>query len=225
MRGFFITFEGIEGSGKSTQIEILAHHLLREGHKVVTTREPGGTAFGEQIRRVLLSIKNRRLDTRAELFLYLASRTQHLEEVILPALKKGTIVLCDRFSDATLAYQGFGRRLDMNIVRAAVDYAAKGLIPDLTLLLDLDVGVGLNRVRDRGRSNRMDREQREFHQRVRAGYRRLARTEPGRIKIVEASQTPEDVAKDVKMMVDRRLVRRPVAKQNERGFHVVRSRF
>jgi len=212
MRGYFITFEGTEGSGKSTQIEVLARHLIRHGHKVVTTREPGGTAFGEQIRRVLLSVKNRRLDPRAELFLYLASRTQHLEEVILPALKKGKIVLCDRFSDATVAYQGFGRQLDMKVVRTAVGYAAKGLSPDLTLLLDLDVRLGLARVKDRGRSNRLDREQREFHQRVRLGYRRLARSEPGRIKIVEASRSPQDVAREIKKIVDRSLAGRGIGK-------------
>ena len=212
MRGFFITFEGTEGSGKSTQIEILARYLIRHGHKVVTTREPGGTVFGEQIRRVLLSVKNRRLDPRAELFLYLASRTQHLEEVILPALKKGMIVLCDRFSDATVAYQGFGRRLDRKVVRTAVDYAAKGLSPDLTLLLDLDVRLGLTRVEDRGRSNRLDREQREFHQRVRVGYLRLARSEPGRIKIVEASRSPKDVAEDIQKNVDRYLAGRGIGK-------------
>jgi dTMP kinase len=212
MRGFFITFEGTEGSGKSTQIEILARHLIRGGHKVVTTREPGGTAFGEQIRRVLLSVKNRRLDPRAELFLYLASRTQHLEEVIFPAMKKGKIVLCDRFSDATVAYQGFGRQLDMKVVRTAVGYAAKGLSPDLTLLLDLDVRLGLARVKDRGRSNRLDREQREFHQRVRVGYLRLARLEPGRIKIVEAAQSPQDVAKDIQKIMDRYLGSRRAGK-------------
>jgi len=212
MRGFFITFEGTEGSGKSTQIEILARYLIRHGHKVVTTREPGGTAFGEQIRRVLLSVKNRRLDPRAELFLYLASRTQHLEEIILPALKKGKIVLCDRFSDATVAYQGFGRRLDMKVVRTAVDYAAKDLSPDLTLLLDLDVRLGLARVKDRGRSNRLDREQREFHQRVRMGYLRLARSEPRRIKVVKASQPPLGVAGEIKKIVNRYLAGRGIVK-------------
>jgi dTMP kinase len=203
MRGLFITFEGTEGSGKSTQIEFLARHLIRRGHKVVATREPGGTAFGEQIRNVLLSVKNRRLDPRAELFLYLASRTQHLEEIILPALKKGKIVLCDRFTDATLAYQGFGRRLDMKIVRTAAGYAAKGVTPHLTLLLDLDVRVGLARVKNRGRRNRLDREQREFHERVRAGYLRLARMEPRRIKVIEASRTPLGVAKEIEKIVDR----------------------
>jgi dTMP kinase len=219
MRGFFITFEGIEGSGKSTQIESLARRLTRLGHSVIVTREPGGTRFGEQIRKVLLSVQNRRLDPRAELFLYLASRTQHLEEVILPALQKGKVVLCDRFSDATLSYQGFGRRLDMKTVRTAVDYAAKGFSPDLTLLLDLEVRVGLARVRDRGRSNRLDREQREFHERVRAGYLRLARMNRKRIEIVEASREPSAVARDIQTLVDRRLKGRPAATHPKRGSH------
>jgi dTMP kinase len=205
MRGFFITFEGIEGSGKSTQIGILARYLTRKGHRVVVTREPGGTRFGEQIRKILLSIRNHRLDPRAELFLYLASRTQHLEEIIRPALRKGRVVLCDRFSDATLAYQGFGRQLDMKFVRPAVHYAAKGMIPDLTLLLELDVRNGLNRVRHRGRSNRLDREQRAFHERVRSGYLRLARKDRKRIKMIEASRDPKTVADEIRRMVDRRL--------------------
>ncbi len=219
MRGFFITFEGTEGSGKSTQIKILARRLTRLGHAVVITREPGGTRFGEQIRKVLLSVQNHGLDPRAELFLYLASRTQHLEEIILPALKNGKIVLCDRFSDATLAYQGFGRRLEMKIVRAAADYAAKGISPDLTLLLDLDVRVGLIRVRDRGRSNRLDREQREFHERVRTGYLRLARLAPRRIKIVEGSREPAAVARNIQSIVDRRLKGRSAAKRDKRNTH------
>jgi dTMP kinase len=205
MRGFFITFEGIEGSGKSTQIGILARYLTRKGHRVIVTREPGGTRFGEQIRKILLSVRNHRLDPRAELLLYLASRTQHLEEIIRPALRKGRVVLCDRFSDATLAYQGFGRRLDMKFVQPAVHYAAKGMTPDLTLLLELDVRKGLNRVRHRGRSNRLDQEQRAFHERVRSGYLRLARKDRRRIKMVEASRDPKTVADEIRRMVDRRL--------------------
>ncbi|MBI3994398.1 MAG: dTMP kinase [Nitrospirae bacterium] len=211
MRGFFITFEGTEGSGKSTQIGILARRLTRRGYRVIATREPGGTRFGEQIRKVLLSIQNHGLDSRAELFLYLASRAQHLEEVILPALKQGRIVLCDRFSDATLAYQGFGRKLDMKTVRAAVKYAEKGIFPDRTLLLDLEVGVGLDRVRSRGRRNRLDREQRAFHERVRAGYRRLARMNPGRIKIVTAGRNAEAVAEEIRSIIDRDLKIRSTA--------------
>jgi len=207
-RGLFITFEGIEGCGKSTQLEKLARYLTRRGLPVVKTREPGGTRFGEQIRKVLLSVKNHALDPRAELFLYLASRTQHLEEIILPALKEGRIVLCDRFSDATLAYQGFGRRLDRKIVRAAVHYAAKGLKPDLTLLLDLDVRRGLARVRSRGRSDRLDREALAFHERVREGYRRLARADRRRIHRIDASRDREAVASDILKIVERRLKHR-----------------
>jgi dTMP kinase len=211
MRGFFITFEGTEGSGKSSQIGILARYLTQQGHRVVATREPGGTPFGEQIRKVLLNVKNHRLDSRAELFLYLSSRTQHLEEVILPALNKGKIVICDRFSDATLAYQGYGRRLDLKFVRPAVDFSAKGLSPDLTLLLDLDVDVGLARVRIRGRRNRLDREEQQFHERVRAGYLRLARMDRKRIRLIEASDKPKVVAREIRVIVDRYLNQRPAA--------------
>lgn len=197
MRGLFITFEGIEGSGKSSQLNLLTRRLRRMGWKVIQTREPGGTRFGNQIRRALLSVQNQGLDPRAELFLYLASRTQHLEEVILPALKKGSVVLCDRFSDATLAYQGFGRRLDMKTVRAAVDYAAKGVRPDLTLLLDLDVRAGLSRVHIRGRADRLDREDVRFHQRVRNGYLRLARSNPRRIRVIDAARERNAVSRDI----------------------------
>ncbi|MBI3609675.1 MAG: dTMP kinase [Nitrospirae bacterium] len=215
MRGFFITFEGTEGSGKSTQINILARYLIRRGYDVLKTREPGGTGFGEQIRKVLLSVKNHGLDPRAELFLYLAGRSQHLEEAVFPALQKGKVVLCDRFSDATLAYQGFGRRLDMKTVRTAVKYAAKGLSPDLTLLLDLDVRLGLDRVRNRGKCDRMDREQLEFHKRVRAGYLRLAETEPDRIKVVAAAQEKEAVAGEIQAVVEQHLRCRTAVKQNK----------
>jgi dTMP kinase len=211
MRGLFITFEGTEGSGKSTQIGILTRDLTRQGYRVVATREPGGTPFGEQIRKVLLNVKNHRLDPRAELFLYLSSRTQHLEEVILPALEKGKTVICDRFSDATLAYQGFGRRLDLKFVRQAVEFAAKGLSPDLTLLLDLNVDVGLARVRNRGRRNRLDREERQFHERVRAGYLRLARMERKRIRLIKASDKPEAVARKIRTIVERHLNGRSAA--------------
>lgn len=201
MSGLFITFEGTEGCGKTTQLERLARDLTRLGYDVVKTREPGGTLFGEQIRKVLLSVKNHRLDHRAELFLYLASRSQHLEEVVRPALEKGKIVLCDRFSDATIAYQGFGRRLDMKMVRAAVRYAAYHLKPDVTILLDLDVRWGLARVKNRGVRNRLDREDLAFHERVRNGYLDLAKREPRRIHRVDASRSTEAVAQDIQKIL------------------------
>ncbi len=207
MRGLLITFEGTEGSGKSSQLEILARHLRRKGFDVVKTREPGGTGFGEQVRNLLLDVKNRRLDPRTELFLYLASRTQHLEEVILPALRSGKIVLCDRYSDATIAYQGFGRRLDMKIVRIAVDYAAKNIRPDRTFLLDLDVRKGLARVKARGRRDRMDREKMAFHERVRRGYLWLARTHKRRIHRIRASMDMGRVAREIREGAEQTLKR------------------
>ncbi len=209
VRGLLITLEGIEGSGKSTQLTRLAAYLTQRGYKVAVTREPGGTPFGEQIRHVLLSAKNQNLDPRAELFLYLASRTQHLEEVILPSLREGIIVLCDRFSDATLAYQGFGRGLDRSFVKEAVIYAAKGLRADLTLLLDLEVNRGLSRMHGRGAANRLDREDLEFHRRVREGYLKLARASHRRIRVVDASPGIETVALSIQKIVAEHLEHHP----------------
>lgn len=194
MKGLFITFEGIEGSGKSTQLIRLASHLSQQGYPVIRTREPGGTPFGEQIRKVLLSINTHPIYPQTELFLYLASRVQHLEDIILPSLKAGKIVLCDRFSDATLAYQGYGRRRKLTFIKKAVTDAAQGLRPDLTLLLDLDVESGLSRIEGRGWVNRLDRESLKFHHRVRDGYLKLARAEPRRIRIVDASENINAVA-------------------------------
>ncbi len=193
MKGLFITFEGIEGSGKSTQMIRLATHLSKQGYPVITTREPGGTPFGEQIRKVLLSLNTHQLYPRTELFLYLASRVQHLEEIILPSINAGKIVLCDRFSDATVAYQGFGRGLSRTFVKEAVTYAVQGLRPDLTLLMDLDVKNGLSRIEGRGVVNRLDQESLKFHQRVREGYLKLARAENRRIRIIDASENIEAV--------------------------------
>jgi dTMP kinase len=201
MRGLLITIEGTEGSGKSTQLKNLARDLRAIGHRVLSTREPGGTALGERIRGVLLSVRNRRLTARSELLLYLASRAQHVEEVVRPALRAGRIVLCDRFSDATVAYQGFGRGLPLPFVRRSIRFAAGGLSPDLTLLLDVDVREGLARLKGRGRPNRLDREKLAFHRRVRGGYRAIARAEPRRVRIIPAGGDPESVREDVRKTV------------------------
>lgn len=201
MKGVFITFEGIEGSGKSTQIIRLAAHLTQRGYPVIITREPGGTPFGEEIRKVLLSVGTHVLSPQTELFLYLASRTQHLREVILPSLRTGKIVLCDRFSDATMAYQGFGRQLSRPVLKKIITYAADGLLPDLTILLDLEAQEGLSRVQGRGWTNRIDRENLKFHERVREGYLRLARSEPNRIRTVDASNDMESVDSDIKKAI------------------------
>jgi dTMP kinase len=202
MRGLLITFEGIEGSGKSTQLERLASRLRLDGLPVATTREPGGTEMGDKIRDLLLDLRSTALRPKAELFLYLAGRSQHLETVIQPLLAKGAILLCDRFSDATMAYQGFGRRLknDPDFARV-VRYAADGMQPNLTLLLDLDPGTALARVSGRGEINRLDRETLAFHARVRRGYRDLARRFPGRIKIIDAAPAADIVAKRIEQAV------------------------
>ena len=208
MSGAFITFEGIEGSGKSTQISRLLLHLTEQGRLVRLTREPGGTPIGDQVRRILLDPANRLLDPTAELLLYAASRAQHLREVILPAIAAGRTVLCDRFSDATLAYQGYGRGLSIPTIRELDRIVTAGLRPALTILLDLPAETGLGRARGRNTSQglhneaRFENEDLLFHNRVRDGYLRLAQEEPGRIRIVNAARTPEEIQDDVRTIVD-----------------------
>jgi dTMP kinase len=208
MKGMFITFEGIEGSGKSTQIALLADTLASKGMKIVLTREPGGTSIGDQVRTILLDPENRSLDPAAELLLYAASRAQHLQEIILPALADGTTVLCDRFSDATLAYQGYGRGLDIEMIRTLDRIVTAGTHPDLTLLFDIDAVPGLARARGRNNSRglgneaRFENEEIAFHERVRRGYLTLVSQEPDRIRVVDASGTPEAVQGIVAKIVD-----------------------
>lgn len=196
----FITFEGIEGCGKSTQIALLAASLQQAGQRVLLTREPGGCPIADQIRGVLLDAANTALVPMAELMLYAASRSQHLTEVVGPALAEGTIVLCDRFSDATRAYQSFGRGIDRQTIETLNNLACDGISPDLTVLLDCPVETGLGRARQRIESTSGPREERfeleslAFHQRVRDGYLQLAAEEPGRFVIVDAAGKPAQVA-------------------------------
>jgi dTMP kinase len=207
MKAMFITFEGIEGSGKSTQIIRLADYLKSHGNKVVLTREPGGTPIGDKIRKILLDPANKELDPAAELLLYAASRAQHLSEVILPALADGLIVLCDRFSDATLAYQGYGRGVDRKMIQELDRIVTEGIRPDLTLLLDIDVVVGLARARGRNNSRGLDAEARfeneeiAFHERVRRGYLTLANQEPERIRPVDASLAPSMIEMEIRKII------------------------
>jgi len=205
MRGLFITFEGIEGSGKSTQLQLLASRLRLKGYTVTTTREPGGTEMGDKIRELLLDVRHTDLLPKAELLLYLAGRSQHLHTIIRPQLASGIILLCDRFSDATIAYQGFGRRLMSPEFERIVRFAADGLQPDLTILLDLDPDTALARVSGRGETNRLDRETMDFHTQVRRGYRTLARRYPRRIKIVDARAEEKIIADSIEQLVLRRL--------------------
>lgn len=208
MRGMFVTFEGIEGSGKSTQIALLAASLKSLGKQVVLTREPGGTPIGDQIRKILLDPANSALDARAELLLYGASRAQHLHDVILPAIGAGAIVLCDRFSDATLAYQGYGRGLDLALIQALDRLVTAEMRPDLTLLLDIDAATGVARAHGRNAAHgleaeaRFENEEIAFHERVRQGYLTLAREFPERIRIVDASLQPEAVQANIRNVVD-----------------------
>ena len=193
----FITLEGPEGSGKSTQIKRLAKHLESMGYPVITTREPGGTPIGDQIRQVLVRMENKELHPRTEILLFLSARAQLVEQLIKPALQDGKIILCDRYGDSTLAYQGYGHGLDLEKLRQMLDFATDHLKPDLTILLDLDVKTGLMRKKAEDEWNRLDAYEVLFHERVREGYLQLAREEPERWRIVDASQSIEAVQEDL----------------------------
>jgi dTMP kinase len=199
VQGTFITFEGIEGSGKSTQAALLKAFLEEQGLDVLVTREPGGSPIGEQIRRILLDPGNHGMVPLAELLLYEASRCQHVEAVIRPALERGRTVICDRFFDASTAYQGYARGLGIKMVSDLNLVATGGRKPDLTIVLDLPVDTGLQRL---GRSlDRIEREAVEFHERVRQGYLQIAEDEPGRVKVVNAAGSVDDTFSDVMNLV------------------------
>lgn len=193
MLGKFITFEGIEGCGKTTQIRILNDFLKLRGYMTLLTREPGGTAIGEKIRQVLLNADFKEMKSMTELLLYAAARCQHVHQIILPAIQEGKIVLCDRYADATTAYQGGARGIDKNFLKNIHQVATNGLKPDLTILLDCPVEIGLQRIREReseipGQTNldRFEKEKIDFHEKVREAYLRIAKEEPGRVKIISA---------------------------------------
>lgn len=190
----FITLEGPEGSGKTSQVAPLAEFLTQLGHDVLTLREPGGSDIGEQIRAVIMAMKNTAMHPRTEILLFLASRAQFVEEIVQPALRAGKWVLCDRYADSTLAYQGYGHQVDLDILRQLLKFATGGLTPDLTLLLDVEIQAGLTRKRKAGGEwNRLDAYPSDFHQRVRQGYLELARQEPQRWVVIDAGQPVEMV--------------------------------
>jgi dTMP kinase len=204
----FITLEGVEGSGKTTQLPLLAEYLQGQGYDVLTTREPGGTPLGDQIRRVLLDQKNTTMLPRTEILLFQASRAQLVEEVIKPHLARSGVVLCDRYADSTLAYQGYGYQVvDLEQLRQVVHFATSGLKPDLTLFLDVDVEMGLRRRNKDGDLNRLDVYRLEFYQRVRAGYQELIRLEPQRWVVIDACQSPDAVQAEMRRVVLDRLNR------------------
>ncbi len=195
MTGYFIVFEGGEGAGKSTQEALLAQELTSEGKTVVRTREPGGTPAGEAIRNVLLSNEYAGLSDRAEALLFAAARGEHVKQVIRPALEAGAIVICDRYLDSSVAYQGYGRELGADRVRDLSVWATEGLLPDLTILLDVDPSVGLSRVES---PDRLESEPIEYHQRVRAAFLDIASREPDRYLVVDASGSVEEIATTIR---------------------------
>lgn len=193
MKGKFISFEGIEGTGKSTQAKLLQQGLLGLGYEVILTEEPGGTLISLRIREILLSVDHTNMKPLTELLLYNAARAQHIEEVILPALNRGAVVITDRFTDSTFAYQGYGRGIDLNLLESIDKIATNGLRPHITVLLDLDVETGLKRNRRINKTDRLELEDVEFHERVRKGYHELAAKEPERIKVLDASVGIEEL--------------------------------
>lgn len=197
----FITLEGPEGSGKSSQLPLLAEFLRARGHDVICTREPGGTKIGDQIREVLVRMDNVELHPRTEILLFLSARAQLVEELVLPSLADGKIVICDRYGDSTLAYQGYGHGLDLEKLRMMLQFATNGLKPDLTILLDVDVMVGLKRKKAKDEWNRLDAYEISFHERVREGYHQLAAQDPKRWRIVDASQSAELVQENIRQIV------------------------
>lgn len=201
--GYFITFEGVEGSGKSSVARVILERFLQAGIDCVITREPGGNKISEKIREMLLDPGNTSISPRTELLLYVASRAQLVGEVIGPALEKGTSVLCDRFMDASVAYQGWARALGEETVEGLNTFAVAGAVPDRTYLLDLEVGAGFERGPDRREAegsrnrDRLELEKRDFHEKVREGYLRIASREPDRVVVIDASQSIEEVIEAV----------------------------
>ena len=208
----FITLEGSDGSGKSSQHTLLVDFLKAQGYPVLATREPGGTTIGEQVRAILSDLKNTAMHPRSEILLFQASRAQLVEEVIRPHLASGGVVVCDRYADSTIAYQGYGYQLvPLDLLASIVSFATGGLKPDLTLLLDMDVKEGLQRRMRGGDWNRLDAYDLEFYERVRQGYLEMASAEPDRWTIIDAGQMPDQVHASICAVVMERLQRRQTA--------------
>ncbi len=204
-KGIFISLEGIEGTGKTTQARLLSERLVEKGYEVMLTQEPGGTVIGNRIREILLHVDHREMSYMTELLLYNAARAQHLSEKILPALNQGKVVITDRFTDSTIAYQGYGRGIDIELLKSIDLIATGGIRPDLTILFDLDVETGLQRNKGINKVDRLELEEIEFHKKVREGYLKIAEAEPDRIKTVDASLPLKDVSEKVWEIVRWRL--------------------
>jgi dTMP kinase len=206
MKGVFISFEGIEGTGKSTQARLLADHLKEKGYRVIQTMEPGGTRISLKIRELLLSMESKAMDHVAELLLYNAARVQHIKEIIGPALERGDIVITDRFSDSTVAYQGYARGIDLQLIDSLDMIATKKLRPDITILFDIDVRTGLARNKELGKNDRLELEDISFHEKVRKGFLQMAAIESGRIKVVDCSESLDRVHQKVVKIISEFLI-------------------
>ncbi|HDL89827.1 MAG TPA: dTMP kinase [Thermodesulforhabdus norvegica] len=207
MRGKFITLEGGEGVGKSTNLLFIKERLEAAGKKVVVTREPGGTEIGEEVRSILLAHRESSLHETTELLLMFAARAQHLQQLILPALDAGDWVLCDRFTDATYAYQGGGRNLPFEKIKILEDFVQNGLKPDCTFLLDAPIEIGMQRASERGELDRFETEEQQFFHRVRAAYQKLAKLEEDRFHLINASQSLTSVQSEISSALDQLLVK------------------
>ena len=196
-KGLFITLEGIEGAGKSTAVDFIEDFLTKEGHDVIKTREPGGTVIGEQIREILLKNENYALTYDTELLLVFSARAQHIQEVILPALSSGKIILCDRFTDASYAYQGGGRGIDASRINLLEKWVQGDLRPNLTLLFDLDVSIGIQRTKKRSDADRFEREEINFFEKIRNTYLERAKNEPQRFRIINSASSLESVKEQI----------------------------
>ena len=196
-QGIFITLEGVEGAGKSTAVNFIEDFLTNEGHDVIKTREPGGTVIGEQIREILLKNENQTLTYDTELLLVFSARAQHIQEVILPALSSGKIILCDRFTDASYAYQGGGRGIDASRINLLEKWVQGDLRPNLTLLFDLDVSIGMQRTKKRSDADRFEREKINFFEKIRNTYLERAKNEPQRFRIINSASSLENVKEQI----------------------------
>jgi dTMP kinase len=206
-KGYFISIEGSDGSGKSTQIKLIKEYFASKGFEVVESREPGGTRIGEKIRDIILDNENVEMSPVTEALLYAASRAQHVTEVIRPCLEQGKVIICDRYVDSSIAYQGVGRGLGMDVVSKINSVAIQGIMPDLTIFFDIDPEVALNRKIEDGKADRLELEKLEFHKKVYKGYKQIASTN-SRIKIVDASRSVMEIHKDVINIIDEFLLKR-----------------
>ena len=207
MKGYFITFEGVEGAGKSTQANLLYQYLINNGKEAILTKEPGGTKTGRKIRQILLEKTEEIFPPVAELMLYEADRNFHIHNLIKPSLQQGKYIICDRFTDSTLAYQGYARGLDINLIKQLNEIATEGIKPDITFLIDIPVEEGLKRIRQTRQADRIEDEDIQFHKRLREGFLKIAENEKDRIVVLDGMESPENIlAKIVEILKNRNII-------------------